>query len=131
MSQWTSYGWNVFTLANGNDYGEVTAALKAMDEVDPHDRRPIVAIGKTDSQNDGSILWFADWMGGPSLSKIENCRIENLHGEPRVTAYVQDDPDTYFSQPAKCYLFGKVLVGYLTGDNSGGNTVFHAQTKHF
>ena len=47
MSQWTSYGWNVFTLANGNDYGEVAAALKAMDEVDPHDRRPIVAIGKT------------------------------------------------------------------------------------
>ena len=47
VSQWTSYGWNVFTLSNGNDYGEVTAALKAMDEVDPHDRRPIVAIGKT------------------------------------------------------------------------------------
>ena len=47
VSQWTSYGWNVFTLANGNDYGEVVAALKAMDEVDPHDRRPIVAIGKT------------------------------------------------------------------------------------
>ncbi len=47
MNQWTSYGWNVFTLSNGNDYGEVAAALKAMDEVDPHDRRPIVAIGKT------------------------------------------------------------------------------------
>ena len=47
VSQWTSYGWNVFTLANGNDYGEVTAALKAMDEVDAHDRRPVVAIGKT------------------------------------------------------------------------------------
>ena len=47
VSQWTSYGWNVFTLANGNDYGDVTAALKAMDEVDPQDRRPIVAIGKT------------------------------------------------------------------------------------
>ena len=47
MNQWTSYGWNVFTLSNGNDYGEVTAALKAMDEVDPNDRRPIVAIGKT------------------------------------------------------------------------------------
>jgi transketolase len=47
VNQWTSYGWNVFTLANGNDYGDVTAALKAMDEVDPHDRRPIVAIGKT------------------------------------------------------------------------------------
>ncbi len=47
VGQWTSYGWNVFTLANGNDYGEVAAALKAMDEVDPHDRRPVVAIGKT------------------------------------------------------------------------------------
>jgi len=47
VNQWTSYGWNVFTLSNGNDYGEVTAALKAMDEVDPEDRRPIVAIGKT------------------------------------------------------------------------------------
>ena len=40
VDQWTSYGWNVFTLTNGNDYGEVAAALKAMDAVDPHDRRP-------------------------------------------------------------------------------------------
>src|SRR5215469_12971674 len=47
VNQWTSYGWNVFTLANGNNYGEVTAALKAMDAVDPNDRRPIVAIGRT------------------------------------------------------------------------------------
>src|SRR5580700_559506 len=47
VNQWTAYGWNVFTLSNGNDYGEVVAALKAMDEVDPQDRRPIVAIGKT------------------------------------------------------------------------------------
>lgn len=47
VEQWTSYGWNVFTLANGNDYNQVTAALKAMDAVDPNDRRPIVAIGKT------------------------------------------------------------------------------------
>jgi transketolase len=47
VSQWTSYGWNVFTLLDGNDYGEVAAVLKAMDDVDPDDRRPIVAIGKT------------------------------------------------------------------------------------
>ena len=47
VSQWTSYGWNVLTLANGNDYGDVVAGLKAMDEVDPSDRRPVVAIGKT------------------------------------------------------------------------------------
>jgi transketolase len=47
VNQWTSYGWHVFTLSNGNDYGEVAEALKAIDEVDPDDRRPIVAIGKT------------------------------------------------------------------------------------
>ena len=47
VNQWTSYGWNVFTLSNGNDYNAVTAALKAMDEVDPNDRRPIIAIGRT------------------------------------------------------------------------------------
>ena len=47
VNQWTSYGWNVFTLTNGNDYGQVAAVLKAMDAVDPHDRRPIAAIGKT------------------------------------------------------------------------------------
>jgi transketolase len=64
VSQWTSYGWNVFTLSNGNDYGEVTAALKAMDAVDPQDRRPIVAIGKTikgywPAAADGKIPGFA------------------------------------------------------------------------
>jgi transketolase len=47
VNQWTSYGWNIFTLADGNDYGEVIATLKAMDDVDARDRRPIVAIGKT------------------------------------------------------------------------------------
>ena len=47
VSQWTLYGWNVFTLTNGNDYSQVAAVLKAMDAVDPHDRRPIAAIGKT------------------------------------------------------------------------------------
>lgn len=76
-------------------------------------------------QSDGSIRWFADWMGGPSLAKIENCRVESLHGEPRVTAYVQGEPDTYFSQPAKCYLLGKIVNGYLTGDETGENIVFH------
>src|ERR1019366_8267850 len=65
VNQWTSYGWNVFTLSNGNDYGEVTAALKAMDEVDPQDRRPIVAIGKTikgywPAAADGKIVGYGD-----------------------------------------------------------------------
>ncbi len=65
VNQWTSYGWNVFTLSNGNDYGELAAALKAMDEVDPQDRRPIVAIGKTikgywPAAADGKIPGYGD-----------------------------------------------------------------------
>jgi transketolase len=47
IDQWTSYGWNVFTMDNGNDYGQVVATLKAMDEWDPSDRRPMIAIGRT------------------------------------------------------------------------------------
>ena len=47
IDQWTSYGWNVFTMEDGNDYGEVVAVLKAMEEWDPTDRRPMIAIGKT------------------------------------------------------------------------------------
>jgi transketolase len=47
IDQWTSYGWNVFTMDDGNDYGEVVAVLKAMEEWDPADRRPMIAIGKT------------------------------------------------------------------------------------
>ncbi|HUS19244.1 MAG TPA: hypothetical protein VMZ25_06310 [Terriglobales bacterium] len=45
--QWSSYGWNVFTLEDGNDYGQVVSVLKKMEEWDPTDRRPMVVIGKT------------------------------------------------------------------------------------
>ncbi len=65
VNQWMSYGWNVFTISDGNDYGEVAATLKAMDEVDPHDRHPIVAIGRTikgwwPAAVDGKIPGFGD-----------------------------------------------------------------------
>jgi len=65
ISQWTSYGWNVFTLQNGNDYGQVAAVLKAMDAVDPQDRRPVAAIGKTikgywPTAADGKITGYGD-----------------------------------------------------------------------
>ncbi len=45
--QWTSYGWNVFTMDDGNDYGQVVATLKAMEDWDPADQRPMIAIGRT------------------------------------------------------------------------------------
>ena len=47
VEQWRSYGWNVLTIANGNDYDQVVGALKAMDDIDPADRRPVILVGKT------------------------------------------------------------------------------------
>ena len=42
IDQWTSYGWNVFAVDNGNDYDQVVTALKTMEDWDGKDRRPIV-----------------------------------------------------------------------------------------
>ncbi|HEY2843905.1 MAG TPA: hypothetical protein VGJ09_09650, partial [Bryobacteraceae bacterium] len=47
IDQWTSYGWNVLAVENGNDYDQVVAALQTMEEWDGNDRRPIVVVGKT------------------------------------------------------------------------------------
>ena len=61
VGQWTSYGWNVFTLSNGNDYGEVAAALKAMDEVDPQAIRTRTRDNSLRIAENGSrqvILWI-------------------------------------------------------------------------
>ena len=76
-----------------------------------------------EAQSDGAKVWRANWLGGPSLAKIEKCRAENLHGEPRITAYVQGEADSLFSIPAKASYLGKTLNGYLTGDGEG-NIVF-------
>ena len=46
-SQWASYGWNVFSIDNANDYDQVAAAYRAMEDWDPTDRRPMILIGKT------------------------------------------------------------------------------------
>jgi transketolase len=46
-NQWASYGWNVLTLDNANDYDQVAGALKTMEDWDPSDRRPMIVIGKT------------------------------------------------------------------------------------
>ena len=75
------------------------------------------------TQNDGAIVWSAKWLGGPSLSKIENCRLENMAGNMRRTVYVIGEADTAFSIPAVCKLAGKRIRGYLTGDDDG-NLIF-------
>ena len=47
VDQWTSYGWNVFTLPDGHDYEQIVGVMKKMEEWDPADRRPMIVIGKT------------------------------------------------------------------------------------
>lgn len=78
---------------------------------------------QSEKQPDGAIVWRANWMGGPSLAKIDNCRLENLSGDMRRTVYITGDADTYFSIPAVCSLGGKRVRGYVTSDDSG-NLVF-------
>ena len=45
--QWAAYGWNAISLENGNDYDQVLAALKTMEEWDENDRRPMIVVGNT------------------------------------------------------------------------------------
>ncbi len=47
VDQWTSYGWNVLTMADGHDYDQIVGALKTMEDWDPKDRRPMIVVGKT------------------------------------------------------------------------------------
>src|SRR5215467_2798832 len=45
--QWTSYGWNVFDVADGHDYSQILDVLQKMENWDADDRRPMIVIGKT------------------------------------------------------------------------------------
>jgi hypothetical protein len=77
---------------------------------------------RSEREADGAVAWFALWMGGPSLSKIENCR-SMFSGDARVTAFITGEPDTYFSIPAVCSFRGCRVRGYVTRDDEG--YVFH------
>lgn len=77
----------------------------------------------SETQADGAIVWSSQWLGGPTLAGIENCRLVNMEGDMRRTVYVTGEADTYFSIPAVCKLAGKRIRGYVTGDDDG-NLVF-------
>ena len=47
IDQWTSYGWNVFSIPDGHDYDQIVRVLRDMEEWDPPDRRPMIVFGKT------------------------------------------------------------------------------------
>jgi transketolase len=46
-AQWASYGWNVLSIGDGNDFDDIFAALKAMEDWPADDRRPMIVIGPT------------------------------------------------------------------------------------
>ncbi len=79
---------------------------------------------RKESQRDGATVWYAEWMGGPSLAKIENCQLANMAGNMRRTVYVTGEPDTFFSIPAVCSLAGCRVRGYVTSDDDAGGLVF-------
>ena len=61
--QWASYGWNVLTIEDGNDYDQIVAALKTMEDWDPSDNRPMILVGPTvkgwwPTAEDGNIPGF-------------------------------------------------------------------------
>ncbi len=77
----------------------------------------------SEKQADGATVWKACWMSGRSLARINDCRLENLHGDMRSTVYITGEADTWFSIPAVCRLMGKRVNGYVTEDGEG-NLVF-------
>ncbi len=77
----------------------------------------------SETQADGAIVWRSEWIGGPSLARINNCRLENLIGDMRRTVYITGEADTFFSIPAVMRLHGCRVRGYVTGDGNG-NLVF-------
>lgn len=65
----------------------------------------------------GAIPIYSEWMGGPSLAGIRNCPT-NLNGDAR-TVYITGEPDTFFSIPAACRMFGCYVKGFVTSDDDG------------
>lgn len=65
-------------------------------------------------QPDNAVAWYSQWMGGPTLAAVENCRLVNLEGDMRRLVVVTGEPDTYFSIPAKCSIGGAIVRGYIT-----------------
>lgn len=74
-------------------------------------------------QADGATVWCTQWLGGPTLAKVVNCRLENLAGDMRRTVYITGEPNTWFSIPAVCKVAGCRVKGYVTNDDDG-NAVF-------
>jgi transketolase len=70
--QWTSYGWNVLSIEDGNRFDDVFGALKAMEDWPVDDRRPMIVIGPT----------LKGWWPGAIERRIPGYDGEMLVGAP-------------------------------------------------
>jgi hypothetical protein len=81
------------------------------------------------TQPDGAVCWYADWAGGPTLARINKCRIAGT--DLRRAVYITGAADTWFSIPAATRIRGRYVRGYVTGESdTGDNLVFHALDSH-
>ncbi|MDH3270515.1 MAG: hypothetical protein OEN56_04240 [Gemmatimonadota bacterium] len=69
VQQWSSYGWNVFAIEDGNDFDDVVAAFKVMEEWPADDRRPMILVAPTvkgwwPGAEDGEMPGFGDQITG-------------------------------------------------------------------
>lgn len=68
--------------------------------------------------SNGSVAWYAKWIGGPTLALIRACLVDR-EGVPPRTVYVTGEPDTFFSMPAACKIRGKTVKGWIGRDDDG------------
>lgn len=63
-----------------------------------------------ETQSDGSVPWFAKWIGGNTLALIRKCQTPN----GTRTVYATSHPDTFFSIPAAYEFKKKRYTGFIT-----------------
>ncbi len=67
---------------------------------------------KGETMRDGSIPFYTDWIGGPTLALIKRCNTP--YGFR--TVYIKGEPDSFYSIPAACRYKGKTIKGYIIWD---------------
>jgi hypothetical protein len=80
----------------------------------------------------GAIPWFSEWMGGPSLSKVEACPIDKFPEIAPRMAYITGEADSFFSIPAAIKYKGQTVRGYITTqdrEEGGEGYIFCAYDK--
>lgn len=81
----------------------------------------------------GSVPWYAKWVGGPSLALVKDCPVElatqvgpawkyEYKREPLATpktVYVTGEAYTWDSLPAACKIKGRTVRGSLSRNEQG------------